>query len=92
VISLRYALVLPLALAAAPAIAETTAPAGNAPPAAAPAKKVCKPIAATGSHLRKRICHTPAEWAEFDKTTGDAAEQNLERRRLPTGGGGQSLN
>lgn len=55
-------------------------------------KKICRTLAATGSHMRKRICHTQAEWAEFDKTVGDRAEQTLDRRRANTAGGTNDFN
>ncbi|MBB3860454.1 hypothetical protein GGQ88_001720 [Novosphingobium hassiacum] len=84
---------LAIILAASPAFADNGEADGK--PATATAKtdkKVCRAIAATGSHMRKRICHTQSEWAEFDKAVGNAAEQTLDRRRAQTSGGVNDFN
>lgn len=84
---------LAIILAASPVLAASGEADGKPATAAAKTdKKICRAIAATGSHMRKRICHTQSEWAEFDRSVGDAAEQTLDRRRSQTSGGVNDFN
>lgn len=61
-----------LALASAPAIAQTTssaAPAAAASTAAAgkAEKKICRRYEKPGSHASHKICHTKAQWEQLDR-------------------------
>lgn len=79
--SLRFAL-LPLALIAVPVLAEApTSSASPAPKAEAADKKICRSVSATGSYMRKRECHTKAEWAAIKNAESSSTAQTLERRR-----------
>jgi hypothetical protein len=49
--------------------AAQAAPAADATQSAAPPakeKRVCRSVGLTGTNLRKRECHTEAEWAEIN--------------------------
>lgn len=61
-------------LAAAPTIAQDQA--------AKPVKEkmVCRAEEKTGSIMRKRICHTKAEWDVIDKENEAASRSALDRR------------
>ena len=58
----------------APAIAE------DQPAKPAKEKMVCRSEEATGSIMRKRTCHTKAEWAVIDKENEAASKNALDRR------------
>ena len=69
--------------AAAP---ESTATATAAAPAAiVEPEKICKNFKPLGSHMAKRVCGTPEQWAAFEKKTTDAGEDDLRNVRS-TGG------
>lgn len=55
-------------------------PVADQPAPPAPAKKICKRSAETGSILPARICHTAAEWKQIDAANQDGALDLLRRR------------
>lgn len=61
------------ALSTAPALAED----GKAPPKE---KKICRAETGTGTILRKRTCHTKAEWAQIDQSRSDNTQRLLDQR------------
>jgi len=60
------------ALSAAPALAED----GKAPKE----KKICRAETGTGTILRKRTCHTKAEWAQIEQSRSNNAQRLLDQR------------
>jgi hypothetical protein len=71
------AIILALALAAAPAGSEKPAE----PAKAEKPKKVCVEEAQLGSHFKKRICATPEEWEK--RRERDAAAMNKRGANAP---------
>jgi hypothetical protein len=59
---------------AAPAIAQ------DAQVKPAKEKMVCRAEESTGSIMRKRTCHTKAEWVEIDKQNAAASKDAMDRR------------
>jgi hypothetical protein len=64
--------------AAAPEAATTTA---AAPAAMVEPEKICKNFKPLGSHMAKRVCGTPEQWAAFEKKTTDSASDDLRNVR-----------
>jgi hypothetical protein len=62
---------------------ESTATTAAAPAAAATAEpeKICKNFKPLGSHMAKRVCGTPEQWAAFEKKTTDSASDDLRNVR-----------
>lgn len=79
--SLRFA-VASLILFATPALADQPVQQPGAPAAE---KKLCRSISTIGSNMRKRVCHTKAEWAQIDGYNDSSAESALEHRRNSRG-------
>ena len=64
--------------AAAP---ESTATTTAAPAAIVEPEKICKNFKPLGSHMAKRVCGTPEQWAAFEKKTTDAAADDMRNVR-----------
>jgi len=64
--------------AAAP---ESTATATAAPAAIVESEKICKNFKPLGSHMAKRVCGTPEQWAALEKKTTDAASDDMRNVR-----------
>lgn len=47
-----------------------------------PDKKVCRYDGATGSMMRKRICHTSAEWKQIDDANAANAREMVNRNNM----------
>jgi hypothetical protein len=62
------------------AAAESTATA-SAPAAMVEPEKICKNFKPLGSHMAKRVCGTPEQWAAFEKKTTDAAADDMRNVR-----------
>jgi Xaa-Pro aminopeptidase len=76
----RQSLLLVAALAVShPAFAEETATSAEEAAQNEPEKKVCRYEGSTGSMMRKRICHTPTEWAKIREANELAARRSLDR-------------
>ena len=65
--------------AAAPESAAATTTA--APAALVEPEKICKNFKPLGSHMAKRVCGTPEQWAAFEKKTTDAASDDMRNVR-----------
>lgn len=81
---LSLAAITPAGAQDAPQPAATPAPTQQPAPAAPPAaeKRVCRRPPVTGSILIARpVCHTRAEWAQINGTTGDDALRALDIQR-----------
>jgi hypothetical protein len=71
----------------APKPEPAAAPEATATTAAAPAaamvepEKICKNFKPLGSHMAKRVCGTPEQWAAFEKKTTDSASDDLRNVR-----------
>ena len=44
-------------------------------------EKICKNFKPLGSHMAKRVCGTPEQWAAFEKKTTDAAADDMRNVR-----------
>ena len=75
-----------LALLAAPALAAD--PSAPVTPPPAPAKKLCRSEAVTGSIMARRICRTKSEWAEIDAQNANSTDRSLEERSQRSSGNG----
>ncbi|MGL4314669.1 MAG: hypothetical protein ACRCSO_11845 [Sphingomonas sp.] len=53
-------------LQTAPAVAPTDPAAPEHPVKPKKARKICRAIGASGTHMQSTICKTEAEWAEID--------------------------
>lgn len=77
------ALLVPLVISAAPALAQTTASGSTAEAAvdkSSPDYVRCRRIEVTGSRARKeKICKTNAEWEAVAKAGNDSSREQLER-------------
>src|SRR5262245_56324515 len=63
------------------AAAESTATTTAAPAAIVEPEKICKNFKPLGSHMAKRVCGTPEQWAAFEKKTTDAASDDMRNVR-----------
>jgi len=77
---MRFVFVTALLALSTPALAQEAAP-SPAPAAPVKEKKICRPVAVTGSIMTKRQCHSAAEWSQIDGVNGDDAKRALDRRR-----------
>ena len=67
--------------AAAPEATATATTTTAAPAALVEPEKICKNFKPLGSHMAKRVCGTPEQWAAFEKKTTDAASDDMRNVR-----------
>lgn len=80
-------LILAAFVVSAPAFAQDV-PAEATPPEKP--KKICRYEGSTGSVMRKRVCHTAAEWKAIETVNAANARTTIDRNNLnrPAVGGG----
>ncbi len=77
---IRSILLVSAALAATtPAMAKDR---GDAATLGNPDKKVCRYDGATGSMMRKRVCHTALEWKQIDEANAANARQMVNHNNM----------